>query len=584
MRKRLHKLKTQAARAGFTLVEMLVATALVLLIMLLFASIYGAAVSTITEQRGLANVDSKARTVDSILRRDLEKMTFRQMTTAGTRGLVPLAPGDDVDPRQMGFFYISENDPNDPTDDTIHFTIYVGSSHRNPDNTPLTGKATPLAGSANEPDRDDGVAGNFSGMSPYAEVVYFLRGGNLYRRELLIRDPLDEPLNTSEYPAQPSATNPQRTEYWGNDDPSYPTLATTNYTTGSQLFYNDFDYAATRVADGLGGNYLRFLGAESLNNAAGPTVYPLAAPRYRYGFYPSVAQVNSGGLIAQPLEYDSSGNFIGRFVHAETSDNEFRYPGQYIDLTDSAANPLTLNSDYLISQIVDLPATTPPAPPPTPGPRQGADLLLQEVTQFDIEVWDTGYVEIDRDNADGDNNDDTGIEDDNNNGVRDQGLWLNLGHNESGSNPTLGHYHYGSRRLPGYGPQTAAENRVFDTWHPDIGTPPPFRPYLYDPTGATPWAQGAATSVGRLVFPDQATGNFAYVYRCVQGGIAGSKQPEWPRQHGAIVRENANTAQEVVWQCYDNRVGLEAIRITIRYRDIRSKLERQLTLYHSFVE
>ncbi|MCA9046243.1 MAG: hypothetical protein KDA69_18085, partial [Planctomycetaceae bacterium] len=59
---------------------------------------------------------------------------------------------------------------------------------------------------------------------------------------------------------------------------------------------------------------------------------------------------------------------------------------------------------------------------------------------------------------------------------------------------------------------------------------------------------------------------------------------EWPRQHGAIVRENANTAQEVVWQCFDNRVGLETIRITIRYRDIRSKIERQLTLYHSFVE
>ncbi len=99
MRKHLHN--SSSAPAGFTLVEMLVATALVLLIMLLFASIYGAAVGTITEQRGLANVDSKARTIDSLIRRDLEKMTFRQLTTAGTKGIVPLAPGDEVDPRQV---------------------------------------------------------------------------------------------------------------------------------------------------------------------------------------------------------------------------------------------------------------------------------------------------------------------------------------------------------------------------------------------------------------------------------------------------------------------------------------------------
>ncbi|MCA9044897.1 MAG: prepilin-type N-terminal cleavage/methylation domain-containing protein, partial [Planctomycetaceae bacterium] len=433
MRKRLHKSKSKAARSGFTLVEMLVATALVLLIMLLFASIYGAAVGTITEQRGLANVDSKARTIDSLIRRDLEKMTFRQLTTGGTKGIVPLAPGDEVDPRQVGFIYISENDPNDPTDDVIHFTIYVGSSHRNPDNTPLTGKATsiPLLATANssgtgpsrnQPDFDDGVSGNASGMSPYAEVVYFLRAGNLYRRELLIRNPLDGPLNASEFPSQPSAEGAQRTEVWGPSNPSYPSVPTTNYAPGSgNSFYNDFDYAATRVADGVGGNYLRFLGPESLNNSAGLSVYPLAAPRYRFGFIP-VAVNAPGNMLATPVEFDLAGppvNFIGRFVQAETSHIDFQYPSQAIDPRSPGPGPgpFELNGASLLDKFATSSTTS------VPGPRQGADLLLQEVSQFDIEVWDTAYVEYDIDNADGDGNPATGFEDLNGNGVRDVGMW-----------------------------------------------------------------------------------------------------------------------------------------------------------------
>ncbi|MFO1092490.1 MAG: type II secretion system protein [Planctomycetaceae bacterium] len=70
-------------RRGFTLVEMLVATALVMLIMLLFADVFGAAVGTMTAQRGIANNDQKARSFTTVLRHDLAGRTYRASQQRG---------------------------------------------------------------------------------------------------------------------------------------------------------------------------------------------------------------------------------------------------------------------------------------------------------------------------------------------------------------------------------------------------------------------------------------------------------------------------------------------------------------------
>ncbi len=51
-----------------------------------------------------------------------------------------------------------------------------------------------------QPELDDGIVGNSLGQSTAAEVSYYLRGGNLYRRVLLIRD-----ANTAD--AQPQLAN-----------------------------------------------------------------------------------------------------------------------------------------------------------------------------------------------------------------------------------------------------------------------------------------------------------------------------------------------------------------------------------------
>jgi hypothetical protein len=59
----------------------------------------------------------------------------------------------------------------------------------------------------------------------------------------------------------------------------------------------------------------------------------------------------------------------------------------------------------------------------------------------------------------------------------------------------------------------------------------------------------------------------------------GLKQPEWPREPGLTVVDG-----NVIWQCFDNRVGLQMIRITVRYRDPASASPRQVSIIHSFVE
>jgi hypothetical protein len=60
---------------------------------------------------------------------------------------------------------------------------------------------------------------------------------------------------------------------------------------------------------------------------------------------------------------------------------------------------------------------------------------------------------------------------------------------------------------------------------------------------------------------------------------SGSQEPEWPREPGATVVDG-----NVIWQCFDNRVSLPMIRITVRYRDVGTGLPRQVSIVHSFVE
>lgn len=619
---------------GFTLVEMIVATALVMLIMLLFAEIFGAAVGTITSQKGLANNDQKARSLTATLGRDLDLRTYRAAVNRGSslaalrefdanssgsfdeldsledwnrnaafdgisltpRGIIALQPGERPDARQAGFFYLSENDPFDDTDDVLHFTVFLNESHRDPlandpNQVPFQGRALNLGAGRNQPDFDDGQLGDGASSSRAAEICFFMRNGNLYRRVLLIREPAASA-------APPFGTQPSG-GVSGTGGP-YPVFSNPYAPPTGNSFYNDWDFSGVRVYTGdtntngmvdpepTDAYRFQFHGLESLDNSVGATNVPLGLPGNRFGFHRS----------GVPREYllDGSGNptaYIGRFIHEETSDPDFSYPGleaapgaHPLERTD-----LTLNGFGIVT-------------PYAGGNRAGEDILLTHVEAFNAEVWDPGYHE----DIDNDGTLDSG-EDANGNGQLDSGAWVSVGNSfglgQYTQTPATGLNLTWGNQNSGYGPIPAGGNRVFDTWHPASAAAAPFRPlqvppFLPDgtsgPADGNPdpnpniiytWTAGTtAPSVGNVLFPDAAAGNFSYGYVVVgvipvSMGTAtvGARQPDWAREPGAVVRDG-----NIVWQCFDNRIGLERIRITVRYRDVGSDQSRQVTLIHSFVE
>jgi hypothetical protein len=667
---------------------MLVATFLVVLMMLMFAQVFGTAVKTLTDQRSLAANDQKARSITDALRGDLERATYRQAVTGLCRGIAPLGPGEYPDSRQQGFFYISENDPMNDVDDVLHFTVSILETLRSPtasdpDQTPYYGRARALTTitDVNQPDWDDGVYGNGVGASRAAEVCYFVRNGNLYRRVLLLRDPL--PTAGAPVDGQPSRINA------GVAQPF--TEFTRIYTApGGDSFYDDFDYSAWRTyvtdfnTDGdvdpdeppAEDEYrLVFNTLGSLDNALGLANNPIAIPGHRFGYRPGEdanrnltldggEDLNGNGAIdsSRPVEFISSGDFIGRPTHQETSFDGFHYPGQ-----DERANTIYWRTDLdLFGGVMRAAGTT-----VLNGGRTGEDLLLPNVEAFNIEVWDPAFTE----DADADGALDPG-EDLNGNDFLDSG-WVDLGNNLG-----PGYFALSRRANPAYGPQPnnlggpaapapapAPRNRVFDTWHPRLNWNndathlndfPPFRPMFVVRPSVAAWSPSTLYTVNRtnplastIVFPnfpeylgidgepgvagqdddgngitdrntmtgaldlnevgwpgsDDLIPSIAYVAvgRDVTAvpsqNISGWRQPDWPRTPGAVVTEpgedlNGNFAldpgedrngnmtldQGVVWQAFDNRIGLERIRITVRYRDQSSGQVRQVTLIHSFVE
>jgi len=146
-----------------TLVEMLVAVALLVLMMTVIVTIFKAATGAVNSLQAYQELDGNLRQLDSIIRQDLNGVTAR-MTP-------PLNPKDN-----LGYFEYIENQfadvQGEDSDDCIRFTAKA------PEGQLFTGRAW------------NGV--NTLGNQPvvissqYAEIIYFLRDGNLYRRVLLI--------------------------------------------------------------------------------------------------------------------------------------------------------------------------------------------------------------------------------------------------------------------------------------------------------------------------------------------------------------------------------------------------------------
>lgn len=594
--------RTQTRRAdGFTLVEMLVSVTLVLLMMTMFAQVFQMAGSSISTQRGLAENDQRSRTLQTLLKSDLDKRSFRWV--------YPFAASEDVSSaesfigKRQGYFYISENNPNSKIDDVLQFTVMSSMTARNRDTSPYYGKADNLTGfnfALNQPDADDAQASsNNTGLSRVAEIAYFVRNGNLYRRQLLIREPLST-----------FTSNPDPTDNNGNllfdPDSTNPLYSSTGQ------FWDDYDYSAY-----LGLNvgllpYAHFLGTDHLDNS-GKTYasVAIAKPHFRFGFSPGGI---TGVTAGRPKEFSNStttATYIGRFTMQECSSVNFRYPQSSSTNGNVPTNPtlaLTLDpNDSTVTGPDDF----------SDGFRRGEDLLLSNVHGFDIQVWDElaqSFVNI-----------------------GDPALAAASADYAPGNRYAAG-IAIGTPPSPTYGPRITenasinAINAVFDTWHPylnlntsndpatdpdpttgqTIGDEPPYRATYFRPAAVSggggtfdkpSWVPDTEYFIGDIVFPTgpptvpqtfpppfsppgepgQLPYGAPFYYRCIAktggGRSSAISQPVWPKIDSLKVPDN-----ELVWQAVENRKPLRAIKLEIRFIDPSTQQTRQLTLIQSLVD
>ncbi len=431
---------------GFTLVEMLVSVALVLLLMTLFAQVFQIAAGSVSTQRGLMENDQRARSVQTVLKGDLEKRTFRKLVPFMLNEQLDAPETEALDRR--GYFSISENDPNDRTDDVLSFTVDARVTVDSDDATLFYGRALTLGSlrvNENQPDRDDGrLDTNNASDSPAAEVCYFLRNGNLYRRSLLLRQP-DQGSVTEDQPTFTTAGGGQQ-RFFSMVAPVYPGA----YGNASN-FWRDFDFSAhsSQRLDGTGPVWLFngaiFNGVNSLvvtrtvpNVVADEVPNAISYPPNRFGHnYVDMNPVlagnpPAGGFLKEYTQPGVDGVFLGRFTQQETSDDQFQYPHQdHLNVN----CPVSNNLDFVNGELVL--ESDPTVNFNDNFTRRGEDLLLTNVHSFDIKVYD----EI-------------------------LGRFVDLGHGIT-SNGRLGDFHFNQRMNGGiYGGNGPVANHVFDTWYP----------------------------------------------------------------------------------------------------------------------
>ncbi len=597
----LHQYGLPAAkrRAGFTLIEMLVAASLVVMMMAIFAEIFQLASGSMTLQRALAENDQQVRTAVTILRGDLQKRTFRNLVPFYPRENHE-QPGVPFDNRE-GYFYVNVNSANSGVDDVLQFTVRSSIITDSLDDSPYYGRAAgfgDLRTNPNQPDADDGeITPNGSASSTIAQVAYFVRNGNLYRRVLLLREPLS--ISGSSSTIIPGI-QPQRSDGRQYFDANPPMPQTPLYTGN---FHTDFDFSAHWA-----GSITTFLGADSsrsdLDNKLRDAPFPLGRSRFRFGF-DSTTGLSTSGL---PREYFGASNniFLGRFTHQETSDPDFQYPFGVAPLTNPSNLATVLNDTAPQDGIPDGFES---------GSRAGEDILLTNVHHFGIELWD--------DAANG-----------------GAGGFITLG---SGADYASSNCLNNTFNPTG---QVASGARIFDTWHPwydqdgngdssiaDSDTInndmpqdlPPYRSLKYDPAtnSSLVWNPTTAYTPGSIVFPptedvnynfqldtgEDGTNGFlpadqkldqppigikvpvapsgrVYYYICRRGTTTNvssrpiSNQPAWSAIPGHIFGHDADPQMEL-WEAVPNVKPVRSIRITLRFLHRGSNKLRQVTIVHS---
>ena len=631
--------------SGFTLVEMLVAVTIVLLMMSMFAQLFQLAGGSVSQQRGIMENDQRARSVQTIIKADLDKRTFRLV--------IPFVANEQVDRQaseadlvhRRGYLYYSENDPLNDADDMLQFTVDSELTTFNSDTTQFVGYSLPLSPSGstatqtkqylydprhqNQPEIDDDIFDvNYTSRSPAAEVSYFLRNGSLYRRIVLVRQ-------ENEGDANPQPVDDENhTDYFETDSAQRGPVWYPGGTQGATVFFRDFDFSV--VPDATSSTRLRFNGMSLLNNGEDARYLSMGIPHHRFGHHHETGRSTEYLTYYDVVTATTKTMYAGRFTLEEQSNSIFNYPRA---LVSGAVTQMTPNfGDSLADADNDTVWDT-----YENGPRRGEDLLLPNVHSFDVKLWDEnansglgGFVDIEG------------------TGAVDFAATRSL-------NDT-------------YGSQTAG-NRTFDTWHPrvrwdqdDDGTIvtsplelglPPFRPLKAYPAGVyggsfTPtqprWQGGQSwpsAPVGLKWFPSDVTrpAGEPFYYICIgaeesngftnfqntagedldydgnldvdedfnNNNVRDMGEPDSDGDgrldlanedlngNGSLdldIYEPGRNGRaswprkaglrvrdgELIWQAVDNRKPLRALQITLRFQDPTTAQIRTQTIVHSLID
>jgi hypothetical protein len=156
-----------------TLIEMLVTVAILVIVMTILVQVFQAATGVLSAAQTIQDLDNQLKLLDSTIRADLSGVTARFTP--------PLDPT-----QNLGYFEYGENEfadvQGEDSDDYLRFTAKA------PAGQPFTGR---IWVSSSGPGAMNNLATISSPLpvtvtSDYAEIIYFLRNGNLYRRVLLV--------------------------------------------------------------------------------------------------------------------------------------------------------------------------------------------------------------------------------------------------------------------------------------------------------------------------------------------------------------------------------------------------------------
>jgi hypothetical protein len=159
---------------------MLVVVALMVLMMTIIVQIFSAATGAVSASKVYQGLDDELRELDATIRQDLQGVTARVNP--------PIDPDEN-----LGYFeYIENSWPDvqgEDTDDCIRFTAQA------PPNQPFTGRMYVFAKTGNPTLAQLAKTQPITITSEFAEIIYFLRNGNLYRRVLLVAPELQSTVN-----------------------------------------------------------------------------------------------------------------------------------------------------------------------------------------------------------------------------------------------------------------------------------------------------------------------------------------------------------------------------------------------------